>query len=83
MESGTAEARRYPFCSLGGQSSSAALPHQGAIVIEKLRRTVMRIGSLLLATGLQPTWGYIETSQNPADRPSRWAVKKRWLKQKR
>lgn len=59
-------------CLTRGRSSS-----------KKLRRTVMRIGSLLLATGLQPTWGYIETSQNPADRPSRWAVKKRWLKQKR
>ena len=57
-------------CLTRGRSSS-----------KKLRRTVMRIGSLLLATGLQPTWGYIETSQNPADRPSRWAVKKRWLKQ--
>ena len=48
----------------------------------KLRRTIMRIGSLLLATGLQPLWGYVDTHQNPADRPSRWGVKKRWVKQK-
>eukprot|EP00435_Cladocopium_sp_Y103_P025645 s990_g6.t1 len=50
---------------------------------KKLRRTVMRINSLLLATGLQPVWSYVESSQNPADRPSRWAgraPKKRWLK---
>ena len=46
----------------------------------KMRRTVMRIGSLLLATGLQPLWGYVSTHQNPADKPSRWAVKKQWLK---
>ena len=43
-------------CLTRGRSSS-----------KKLRRTVMRIGSLLLATGLQPVWGYIESSQNPAD----------------
>ena len=47
---------------------------------KKLRRTVMRIGSILLATGIQPVYGYIDTHQNPADKPSRWAVKKAWLK---
>ena len=42
----------------------------------KMRRTVMRIGSLLLATGIQRLWGYVSTHQNPADKPSCWAVKK-------
>ena len=42
-------------CLTRGRSSS-----------KKLRRTVMRIGSLLLATGLQPVWGYIESSQKPS-----------------
>ena len=59
-------------CLTRGRSSS-----------RKLRRTVMRIGSLLLATGIQPVYGYIDTHQNPADKPSRWAVKKRWLKRRR
>ena len=58
-------------CLTRGRSSS-----------RKLRRTVMRIGSLLLATGIQPTWGYIDTHQNPADKPSRWATKKKWLKKR-
>ena len=56
-------------CLTRGRSSS-----------RKMRRTVMRIGSLLLATGIQPLWGYVSTHQNPADKPSRWATKKRWLK---
>ena len=56
-------------CLTRGRSSS-----------RKLRRTVMKIGALLLATGIQPTWAYIGTHQNPADKPSRWAIKKQWLK---
>ena len=58
-------------CLARGRSSS-----------KKLRRTVMRIGSLSLVTGLQPLWGYVATHQNPADKPSRWATKKRWVKRK-
>ena len=46
----------------------------------KLRRTLMRISSYLLLSGLQPLWGYVDTSQNPADKPSRRGVKKRWVK---
>ena len=46
----------------------------------KLQRTPMRISSYLLVSGLQPLWGYVDTSQNPADRPSRRGVKRSWLK---
>ena len=46
----------------------------------KMRRTIMRISSYLLASGLRPVWGYINTKENPADRPSRWGVKKKWVR---
>ena len=46
----------------------------------KMRRTLMRLNSYLLVSGLRPLWGYVDTSQNPADKPSRRGVKKRWLK---
>ena len=46
----------------------------------KMRRTIMRISSYLLASGLRPIWGYINTKENPADRPSRWGTRKKWLK---
>ena len=46
----------------------------------KLRRTMMKICSYLLATGLQPIWAYVDTKTNPADRPSRFHIKKKWLK---
>ena len=49
----------------------------------KMRRTLMRVCSYLLASGLSPLWGYVDTKQNPADRPSRHHVKKRWLKKVR
>ena len=48
----------------------------------KMRRTLMRLCSYLLASGLVPLWGYIDTHQNPADKPSRRYVKKKWLKRK-
>ena len=46
----------------------------------KMKRTMMRICSYLLCSGLQPVWAYVDTKQNPADRPSRRFVKKKWLK---
>eukprot|EP00438_Fugacium_kawagutii_P008223 Skav213983 [mRNA] locus=scaffold3014:59382:61238:+ [translate_table: standard] len=48
----------------------------------RLKRTLMRINALILGADLHPVWGYIHTSQNPADRPSRRAryVKKKWVK---
>ena len=46
----------------------------------KMRRTLMRLNSYLLASGLVPLWAYVDTHQNPADRPSRRGVKKRWVK---
>ena len=46
----------------------------------KMRRSLMKLSAYLLATGLNPLWGYVDTSQNPADKPSRRGVRKRWLK---
>ena len=46
----------------------------------KLRPILMRLNALLLAADLHPLWGYIHTSQNPADRPSRRPVRRRWGK---
>ena len=46
----------------------------------KLRRTLLRVNSLLLATGSVGVWAYVHTSDNPADRPSRRPVKRRWGK---
>ena len=42
---------------------------------KKLRRSVCRLNALLLASGVSPVWGYVHTDQNPADKPSRWAVR--------
>lgn len=38
----------------------------------KLRRILSKINSLTLVSCCHPFWGYVHTSQNPADRPSRW-----------
>ena len=48
----------------------------------KLRRTVMKINSYLLASGLQGLWAYVDTKQNPADRPSRWAGSRKWVRKR-
>lgn len=44
----------------------------------KLRRTLLRVNSLLLATGSQVVWSYVHTAQNPADAPSRRPRRKKW-----
>lgn len=49
----------------------------------KMKRTMMRLNSLLLVAGLQPVWAYVDTHQNPADAPSRRFVKRRWGKKPR
>ena len=49
----------------------------------KMRRTMMRVSALLLASGLQPIWGYVDTHQNPADKPSRRGCQRRWVRKVR
>ena len=44
----------------------------------KLRRTVLRINALLLATRSQAVWAYVHTKDNPADAPSRRPQKRKW-----
>ena len=45
---------------------------------KKLRRTVLRINALLLATKSQAVWAYVHTKLNPADAPSRRPLKRKW-----
>ena len=47
---------------------------RGRTSSRRLRRTLCRINSLLLAHNVVGLWGYVSTDLNPADRPSRWAV---------
>ena len=53
---------------------------RGRTSSRKLRRTLMRINSLILSADLHPIWAYVHTSQNPADRPSRRVkfMKRKW-----
>ena len=44
----------------------------------KLRRTMSRVNALLLASGSHAVWAYVHTGDNPADRPSRRPVQKKW-----
>ena len=43
---------------------------------KKLRRSMCRISALLLASSCHCLWGYVRTDQNPADKPSRWNVRR-------
>ena len=45
---------------------------------QKLRMVLVKVNSLLLAADLHPCWGYVHTSQNPADRPSRRPLRRKW-----
>ena len=44
----------------------------------KLKRTLLRINALLLATKSQCVWTYVHTKLNPADAPSRRPRKRKW-----
>ncbi|CAL1141087.1 unnamed protein product, partial [Cladocopium goreaui] len=44
----------------------------------KLKRTLLRINSLLLATNSHVLWAYVNTKDNPADAPSRRPRKRKW-----
>lgn len=46
----------------------------------KMRSVLSKVNALLLATDVHPLWAYVSTKQNPADRPSRKPVIKRWGK---
>ena len=48
----------------------------------KLRGTLSKINALLLAADVRPIWAYVNTKQNPADRPSRRPVLKTCRKRK-
>ena len=43
----------------------------------KMRRTLTKLNSYLLACNLHPVWAYVHTADNPADRPSRRKVLKK------
>lgn len=47
---------------------------------KKMRRTIAKVNNYLLACNLHPLWAYVHTSENPADKPSRRKVKKKWGK---
>ena len=44
----------------------------------KLRRTILKINALLLATRSQTVWAYVHTKDNPADAPSRRPQRRKW-----
>ena len=47
----------------------------------RLRPVLSRINALILASHVHPIWGFVSSSQNPADRPSR-RIRTPWGKRK-
>eukprot|EP00438_Fugacium_kawagutii_P019140 Skav224297 [mRNA] locus=scaffold2121:139884:141047:+ [translate_table: standard] len=44
----------------------------------KLKRTLLRMNALILASDSHVVWAYVHTKDNPADRPSRRPQKRKW-----
>lgn len=44
----------------------------------KLKRTLLRMNALVLATGTHVVRAYVHTKENPADRPSTRPRKRKW-----
>eukprot|EP00438_Fugacium_kawagutii_P025122 Skav230795 [mRNA] locus=scaffold312:115550:119568:+ [translate_table: standard] len=53
---------------------------RGRTSSRKMRRTLCKINSLLLASRSHGVWTYVHTSSNPADRPSRRGVRRKWAR---
>ena len=78
--------RRQHSCRFIHLTDSLVCLHvlsRGRSSSRKLRSTLSKINSLLLASDAHPLWGYVATHQNPADRPSRRPVIKVCQKRKR
>ena len=77
--------RRQHGCRMIHLTDSLVALHalsRGRSSSRRLRPILSKINSLALATNVQFLWAYVSTKQNPADRPSRAPVQKRWLKAK-
>ena len=53
---------------------------RGRTSSRKLRRTLIKINAMLLAADLHPSWGYVNTKSNPADKPSRRPFRRKWVR---
>lgn len=77
--------RKMSHCKIIHLTDSLVVLHalsRGRSSSRKLRRTIMRISALLLTANLHPVWTYVHTGQNPADRPSRRVLRRKWQKVK-
>lgn len=75
--------KRHHRCRLLHLTDSLVVLHalsRGRSSSRRLRPILSKVNALLLASDVHPVWGYVNTKQNPADRPSRRPVRKRWLK---
>ena len=79
------ERKRHQQCRFLHLTDSLVTLHclsRGRSSSRKLRPILARINALLLAGDVHPIWVYVNTKQNPADRPSRRPVQKRCLKRR-
>lgn len=75
--------KKLQGCKLLHLTDSLVVLHalsRGRSSSRKLRRTIMRINAYLLTANLHPVWTYVHTAQNPADRPSRRVISRKWGK---
>ena len=72
------------FLHLSDSQVVVSICAKGRTSSKKLLGTLKRYNSLLLAAQLYPMYAYLNSADNPSDKPSRWAdqrrVKKRILK---
>ena len=72
----------HRFLHLTDSMVSLLVTNKGRSFSRKLRLVLQRMCAYLLASGNVCLLGYVNTDQNPADRPSRRPVKRRWLKRR-
>ena len=82
MEDSKAATLAIPFLHLTDSMVSLLVTNKGRSSSRKLYLVLQRMCAYVLASGNVCLLGYVNTDQNPADRPSRRPVKRRWLKRR-
>ena len=62
------------FLHLIDSQVCAAILTKGRTSSLRIRKTIRKVNALILACNFHPSFGYVNTEENPADIPSRWAT---------
>ena len=71
------------FLHLIDSQVCAAILTKGRTSSLRIRKSIRKVNALILACNFHPSFGYVNTEDNPADIPSRWATPRKFTKRQK